>query len=591
MKRLFGAIICIVFLLVSVPETPIAAATPTPTRAVTPAPSGKPVDAGILNTMLDNSDSYSFGASETAKKMNVPSVNLEAGKDFNIANLDTIAALFKRAAPFLTAFTVKKQTVVQDPNLFISGKAITCQYSQKDGSLEKQEVSKLPYKTEVLPELSDLDQASRQIAPLLTRYSISKTNDQYDFRRDALEIQNPPECDTTGQGTTQDEKAVQITQPMTVAGWLVNLFKEIFASGTIKKTFSSKQLTPYADSMNCLIVGCKGDENLTYLPEEERERVSQGGGIAKTYAPITHDVTKGETHGEQDNAFGGTTTIKTHTAYTKAVENATNYIKCAILPKSAQAKYGLTNECQRAPVAKDTCETAPLPNLPINPECKLKNNTLKLPANLTTAIEAASSAFKVPSSLMVGIMFSEGAFNKADSIYLNSTEVEKYLKGCAILPNCDPNSTKEFKNIVPYIPVDWPSIADAVKVVDPNRTPNPCNLLDGIFALAKDLSKNQYGVPRFAGKSCFGIPLNAGSGASFTCNWSDSSAETAIRVWEFGTAWIDATKSCATKRNSCSEGGGFLMQCQTGGDTCETVNNRYTQKSHNACIWDVYKSN
>lgn len=221
--------------------------------------------------------------------------------------------------------------------------------------------------------------------------------------------------------------------------------------------------------------------------------------------------------------------------------------------------------------------------------CAIKNNTLNLPGNLIKTIETAATSYGVPPSLLVGVMYGEGAFNPG-SQFFDAGFVDNQLKECVKLPGCDPNADV-IDNIVPFFSQYWENIKDAVKKVDPERVPNACNLSDGIFALAKDLSQNQNGAGTFAGKTCFGIPLNSGSGGSSSCSWDESDAETAIRVWEFGTGYDSTTLSCATKENSCLLGGGTTSQCPAGSDTCETKSSRYAKPSHNGCIWDVYKNN
>ncbi len=230
-----------------------------------------------------------------------------------------------------------------------------------------------------------------------------------------------------------------------------------------------------------------------------------------------------------------------------------------------------------------------VPPLPAAGKCKLGGNTLGLPPSLIKATEAAAQSFNVPAALMIGIMYGEGAFNPGGQ-FLDEGFVAEHLKECVLLPGCDPNGSV-INNIVPFFPQYWEDIKDAVKVVDPEREPNACNLLDGIFALAKDLSQGQNGDSSFSGKKCFGINLNSGGGGSSSCPWDDSDAETAIRVWEFGTAYEENSLSCATKENSCLLGGGLAAQCPTGDDTCEKINLRYSNPSHNGCIWDVYNSN
>jgi hypothetical protein len=187
---------------------------------------------------------------------------------------------------------------------------------------------------------------------------------------------------------------------------------------------------------------------------------------------------------------------------------------------------------------------------------------------------------------MLGIMYGEGSFNSG-SPFLDPNKVNSYLSSCALLPNCDSNASL-INNIVPFFRQYWDDVNDAVKIIDPTRTPNACNLLDGIFALAKTLASSQYGSGSFAGKTCFGIPLNSGSGGSSSCSWSPSGVETAIRVWEFGTAY-NSTYTCATAENSCATGG--MTAVCPGGDNCETINKRYSDPSHNGCVYYVYDKN
>lgn len=235
------------------------------------------------------------------------------------------------------------------------------------------------------------------------------------------------------------------------------------------------------------------------------------------------------------------------------------------------------------------CGPTDLPDLNVGDSaCKVKNNTLNLPESLIQAIEKAAETFKVPPSLIIGLFYGEGVFNPGSN-YLNEAFVTENLQSCAVLPNCDPNS-QTINNIVPIDKSYWDASKGAVNVLDPTRVPGACNLLDGIFAWAQTISRLQNGSGAFAGKTCFGIALNAGSGGSNSCNWDINDVETAIRVWEFGTSY-NATYGCATRENSCLLGGGGAANCASGGDTCETKDNRYAQPSHNACVFDIYQSN
>ena len=239
-----------------------------------------------------------------------------------------------------------------------------------------------------------------------------------------------------------------------------------------------------------------------------------------------------------------------------------------------------------------TTETPPCGDIPDLPTgsgaCKLTSTTINgvtLPPTMVSILEATAQSYNVPPGLILGVMFGEGAFNPGRYGWTEDN-VKKWSMGCASMPNCSPTSFPS-TGIVPFFEAYWNQIKDAVKVVDPNRVPNPCNLLDAIFALAKDLSHGQYGASAFAGKTCYGITLNAGAGGSSSCSWDSSDYETAIRVWEFGTAY-NSTYTCATKPGSCATGGGSAAACP-GGDLCEKVGGS-GNTSHNACVWDVAHS-
>jgi hypothetical protein len=225
-----------------------------------------------------------------------------------------------------------------------------------------------------------------------------------------------------------------------------------------------------------------------------------------------------------------------------------------------------------------------LPDLPDAKEasCKLSGSgTLlaldfsKLPT-LVRIVEAAADAYKTPPKLILGIMYGEGVFNPGRYQWTEEN-VKKWSAGCATMPNCTPGVWPS--QVTHYYEPYWESVKDAVKVVDPGREPNPCNLMDNIFSIARDLHGNS-GTSSFAGKTCFGIPLKTGASNPNSCSWGPSDIETAIKVWETG-----GTDMCVTKEGGCAIGG-LNAICPTG-DTCETINKRYSSPSHNACVWDV----
>lgn len=597
MKR-FLVPVFILFLLAGIPGQSVHAQTPTTTIPPMPA-NVREVDAGTLNELLDNSVDFVIDASPTGVIKRIPNVNLKTGTDFKVPKLDKVANFFAAGVQFLTPYNIKQKTVDQEQNLYISGRATYYRTDEENKPLILN--SEKAYKTEVIPELSRLDQASRFAAAISARYSISPINGEYNYNtdREPLELAKKTIPAESGTGETQEPKTVKTTSGFeNIGDEFFRILKRIFGiSGTIDARLASKQLTPYAESMDCLITGCEANGDLSYLKtKEEQKRVKESGGIVETYAHVDHKITTGNPNGQEQNTFSDNDTsdakINTNTLGTNAIKNATNYMLCAILPKSQRAKYVASGDCQQAvtTTTQTTCSTGSLPNFSVTSECKLKRNAFGLSEKMIETIEAAASAYNVPASLVLAILYGESALNP-NSIYVGSG-VDTYLDGCTLLPTCDPKSTISYKNIVETAVGDWGDVADAVKIADPARTPNPCNLTDGIFALAKFINI-YHSSPSFAGKKCFGIDLLAAKDNSTCGSFSDSAAESAIRFWEFGGAWTNNSRECDTKAGTCFSGGdGSLtkLNCNST-DTCETITNRFSSTSHNGCLWDVYKNN
>ena len=591
MKR-FLIPVCMLFLLSLISRQSVHAQSPT--VASIPMPSGvRAVDAGALNELLDNTVGFAIDATPTGVIKKIPNVNLTTGKDFKVPKLGQVADFFAGGIQFLTPYSIKQKTIDQEQNLYISGRATYYRVDENNDPLIVD--SETAYTTEIIPELSTLDQASRFAAAITSRYSISPVDDEYNYNvdREPLEIAKQRIEAESGTGQTQETKTVKTTKGFENFGnEFFRILKSIFGSkGSIDARLASKQLTPYAESMDCLITGCEANGDLSYLKTEEQKRVKESGGIVETYAHVDHKITTGDPNGKEANDFDGAT-IQTNTLGTKAIENATNYMLCAILPKSKQGAFGVSGKCQQEVTTKPdtTCVTGSLPLFNIDTACKLKKNTFGLSNKMVETIEAAASAYDVPASLILAILYGESALN-GNSIYVGSG-VDTYLDGCTLIPTCDPKSTTSYKNIVETAVRDWGDVADAVKIVDPARTPNPCNLTDGIFALAKFINI-YHSSPSFAGQKCFGIDLLATKDDSKCGSFSDNAAESAIRFWEFGGTWTNNTRECDTKEGTCFSGGqGSLtnLNCNST-DTCETKDNRFSQTSHNGCLWDVYKNN
>jgi len=238
------------------------------------------------------------------------------------------------------------------------------------------------------------------------------------------------------------------------------------------------------------------------------------------------------------------------------------------------------------------CSGGTMPTLPKGLDyCTLKStDTLPgsspMPPTFKTILEAAGQTYSVPPSLILAVMYGEGAFNPGRYDW---TDANVKAWSCGSVPNC--NSTVfPSQGAVDFDESEWNSVKDAVKSVDPTREPNPCNLMDNIFAVAKELQTSKYGSPAFKdtvlnkNRTCYGIYLNSENSSANSCDWNPSDIETAIRIWEFGTAY-NSTATCATLRGSCATGGGFGAACP-GGDNCEVVGGS-GNTSHNACLWDV----
>lgn len=300
-------------------------------------------------------------------------------------------------------------------------------------------------------------------------------------------------------------------------------------------------------------------------------------------AKIDAQIAKNSTQGTIYSGSGEVTNL------TEPIIRVSNYAQDAI--HALKSCWTVPKELQNSPaclvvpsVTPITCNNDLQAKITSSITCKTKGNSLNLPQLLLDTIQSAGSYYNVPPSLIVGLLYGEGVFNPG-SKFLDENYVNENLI-CGTIDGCNPNASY-VNTLVPAFPqYAWSNLQDASKILDNSRTPNICNGLDMIFAIAKDASINQNGNSNFTGKSCFGIPLNSGGGGSSSCNWDESDIETAIRVWELGSAWSDTNQSCLTKENSCLTGGGFSAQCPTGGDTCETKSNRYSNPSHNACLYD-----
>ena len=231
--------------------------------------------------------------------------------------------------------------------------------------------------------------------------------------------------------------------------------------------------------------------------------------------------------------------------------------------------------------ANFTCKNGGLiPSLPTSSGCNLKSGALNgaVGNELRKILSSAAHTFKVPPSLILAVMYGEGAFN-GQFEWENDSVVRQASGANGCMPGCNPADPLSWilKGIEP--------MEEAVKKIDPNRTANPCNPLDMIFTSARILTYWD-GYNKFKINSCFGIQLNTNEGGSNSCSWSTTQVARGIKGWESGI-----TSMCITLENSCLLGGGAKAAC-LGGDNCEKINFRYPNKpSHFGCLWDVYNNN
>lgn len=204
-----------------------------------------------------------------------------------------------------------------------------------------------------------------------------------------------------------------------------------------------------------------------------------------------------------------------------------------------------------------------------------------IPQSLKDIISAAAQTYKVPPNLILAQMFGEGLFNPGR--YEWTDQNVKNWATCQRIPGCNETGDDHFmgfngtvfERTVPKIKAD-------LQKIDPSRkTFSQCNLLDTIYAAAYNLHDSADGGGGLPA-TCFGIKLSAPVPTS--CSWTNEQYESAIKVYESGY-----TNMCMTIENGCAIGG-IAAACPAG-DTCETINNRYSSPSHNACVWDVAHGN
>lgn len=347
--------------------------------------------------------------------------------------------------------------------------------------------------------------------------------------------------------------------------------KEIWESSTADSTSEFRKVYPKVEEgapVSC-IANIPGVSKAVYTPTDGTDEITVLGPNGK------YDLQNAEIHfpfigSVYEYFLKGIQTALRPKGYGETVVNGQycNNIKCGELPETLTKASG---SCELGGIDSRVGEVVP---------------------SLKAIVEAAAETYKVPPTLILGVMYGEGAFNS------NQYQDEKNVKNwasCVPIPNCNEGAS-EIKSIVPFIKPYWDNLAKDIlpdlQKIDPNKTnADPCNLLDATFGLAKDLHDNTGGGVDLAGKSCYGVTM--GSTNPTSCSWNNSQYETSIRGWEFGAYYnppqCDPAGSCtcATEPGSCAAGGGLGAGCP--GDNCEKLGNS-GNTSHNACVFDISTS-
>lgn len=145
--------------------------------------------------------------------------------------------------------------------------------------------------------------------------------------------------------------------------------------------------------------------------------------------------------------------------------------------------------------------------------------------------KSAASFYKVPLSVLIGVFYNEGGFERYDW----NEELVRASSGpnCEI-PNCRSFNVSSTGAIGPWQFIGWGDQATSAvtSAVNDGRTPNPCNLLDSTFAAAAKLARQKGGWGGYSSPTCVGVTLNTGSSSSGnSCSWSDSDIVTAARQY------------------------------------------------------------
>lgn len=554
MNRIFATVALILLVLV----------VPTHAQAQSPAPQEGVILTEVQTTNQKADDTEPIG---TYSEENPPSGN-EVDKygfddkplEMDVSDPKSLRFMFGGAANALTPLAIQKAINPLAPKLFVSGHGRICTY--RDGELlEEEELG--TYRSEPVPELSESMQLSYQLGPMLgDKYSYAPNDEGiYDFNqfKPLLITGEPPECEDTLLGTEMEAVTTKVAETQgffdivlsvitTIPQLLANLFSET------RGVLSSSQTGTYNEAVERYTVAQKKGD-VSYLPGEVQGETEKAGGALNTFFPkqLQKYVAEEEKpEGAQPNFSFKEHTVNTNDWAANLIEEAAIKTGCMLLPKELQNKYFEDGKCgstlPETPPATASC--GPEFDAMVNSwnvadtSCKICNAaSIKsyadlpssvpdgLPPLMIKLIEKAADVYHVPAGVILGTMYHEGAFNRAEIVWTEEN-VRKWSCGEEKIPLCD-DTANTAQPPFGWFPFPWfyyGTAWDAVKVVDPSRNTkdkvSPCNFMDVLFATAKVLNEGTSYLVGDAGDlkltQCLGYSLTNASKPTSCSAWTDS---------------------------------------------------------------------
>jgi len=531
-------------------QTPIASPTATlPANTVTvndgtitrvdfPPETKKPDDKNIIE--------FLFGA--------------QTGDTLKIPDLITNGLLprYEQASTNLTQSQVLDSYIDPQTDLRVSGVATFC--TDKNGAITKRSSRYISGKDKD-NQFSRLNNASGKFSALFDpTYSLDKEG-KGNEQKAPLIADTPPPCEPGETGEPVESVPIPFSQGG-IGGFLASLwkfFENIFSPKTTTKAIVIKQETPVARSIPLLTGKSAGDTS--YLTADEKQKVDKAVGAIPAFLPAGSKIE--EKHGSVENFDVDGSTVPLNFTQTKTLENYDTQLLCTVTNKGDPIRPA---DCSLQVAQQITCGSG-MPNISLT-TCKLCNlsaitawaepDTVDgnvLPDLLVKVIETAAMKFGVPAPSILAAMYHEGAFvakrldpgsYQAGPFVGNDKwsqeNVNKWIACGAPMPNCNPDTVTYEKchkdhsetadcgkaivgtGEIPYWFWGNGGASDpwnAVQTIDPGRTRetiSPCNFLDSVFAMTKELSL-WAAVPRTP-SSCYGLPMTHG-GTIASCTSGD----------------------------------------------------------------------